>query len=158
MSRSTGIMKSVLARHSVGAEPTHTGVVMRRSQIACRSVIALAGVYASVPASAKETIDCPAETATPSGGPQPTPSSRMFTDARFIAQFPVPTAPIPLCNDFSSRGFMALAWPAIDGRRGGPDGPLLGRAAGLMQKKGQADPKDWNEYGGSILCNVASGR
>jgi hypothetical protein len=154
MSRSTGAMKSVLARRNVSAEPTHTGVVMRRSQIACRLVIALVGVYAFVPASAKEIIDSPAETATPSGRPQPTLSSQMFTDACFIEQFSVSIFP---CNDFSSPSCIALAWPAIDGRRGGPDGPRLGRAAGLFQKGG-ADPKDWNEYGGSILCDVASGR
>ena len=152
MSRSTGTMKSVLARHNVSAEPTHTGVVMRRSRIACRLVIALA--YASVPASAKGIIDGPAETATPSGGPQPAPSSQMFTDACFIEQFPVTDGPTLLCDDCSSRSFIALAWPAIDGRRGGPDGPLLGRAGGLFQTGG-ADPKDWNK---STLCDVASDR
>jgi hypothetical protein len=126
---------------------------MRRSQIACRLVIVLVGIYASVPASAKEIVDCPAKTATPSGGPQPT-SSQMY--ACFIEQFPITTASIFLCNDFS-RSFIALAWPAIDGRRGGPDGPLLGRDEGLF-RKGGAGPKDWNECGGSILCDVASGR
>lgn len=70
MSQSTSALKSVLARHDVSAEPTHTGVVMGRSQIACGLVIALVGLYASVRASAKEILDSP-QAAIPSSGPQP---------------------------------------------------------------------------------------
>jgi hypothetical protein len=47
MSQSTSTKKSVLAQHNVNAAPTHTGVVMQRSQTACGLVIAL-GLYVSV--------------------------------------------------------------------------------------------------------------
>jgi hypothetical protein len=103
---------------------------MRCSRIACGLVIALVGLYGLVPASAKEMIDSPAEAAIPSSGPQP----------------------------------IVLAWPAIDGQRGVLDSPLmLGCAAGPTVnanweplQKDRPDPKDWNEYGGSISCDVAS--
>jgi hypothetical protein len=93
----------------------------------------------------------------------------MLSDVCFIEQFPISSLPILLYDDFSWRSFIALAWPAKDGQRGVPDGGLtLGSAAGrptvfetlkseweLFQKDGR-DPKDWNEYGGLIPCDVPS--
>src|SRR5260370_37827091 len=106
----------------------------------------------------------------PQGGPHPTVSSQLLTELCFIEKFPASSLPILLYDDFSWRSFIALAWPAKDGQRGVPDGGLaLGSAAGrptvfetfkseweLFQTDGQ-DPKDWNEYGGLIPCDV-SGR
>jgi len=91
----------------------------------------------------------------------------MLSDVCFIVQFPIGSLPILLFDDFSWRSFIALAWPAKDGERGAPDSGLtLGSAAGrptvfetlkseweLFQKDGR-DPKDWNEYGGLIPCDV----
>jgi len=85
-----------------------------------------------------------------------------------LSSFPSAACPSSSYDDFSWRSFIALAWPAKDGERGVPDGGLtLGSAAGrptvfetfkseweLFQKDGQ-DPKDWNEYGGLIPCDVS---
>jgi hypothetical protein len=143
-------------------------VVTRRLQIAFGLVIALVGLlYASVPASAHEIIGCPAQTADPPGEPRPNASSQ-FSDACLVAQFAVASLPILLYNDCSWRSFVALAWPAIDGRHGVPDSaPMLGRAAGCrvfetlkseweLFEKGGADRNGGNEYGGSIRCDVPS--
>jgi len=141
---------------------------MRRSQMTCALVTALMGFLYASAANAQEWIDCPASATMPQGGPQPTVSYRMLSDVCFIEQFPVSSLPILLYDDFSWRSFIALAWPAKDGERGVPDGGLtLGSAAGrptvfetfkseweLFQKDGQ-DPKDWNEYGGLIPCDVS---
>ncbi len=141
---------------------------MRRSQMTCALVTALMGFLYAANANAQGWIDCPASATMPQGGPQPTVSYRMLSDVCFIEQFPVSSLPILLYDDFSWRSFIALAWPAKDGERGVPDGGLtLGSAAGrptvfetfkseweLFQKDGQ-DPKDWNEYGGLIPCDVS---
>jgi hypothetical protein len=138
---------------------------MRCSQIACALVTALMGVLYTSDANAQEWIDC--SDTMPRGGPQPAISYRMSRDVCFIEQFPVSSLPILLYDDFSWRSFIALAWPARDGQRGAPDSGLtLGGAPGrptvfetfkseweLFQKDGR-DPKDWNEYGGLVPCEV----
>jgi hypothetical protein len=140
---------------------------MRCSHIARGLIAALGFLYASGAANAQQWSDCPASTTMPQGGPQPTVSYRMLSDVCFIEQFPIGSLPILLFDDFSWRSFIALAWPAKDGQRGVPDSALtLGDAAGrptvfetlkseweLFQKDGR-DPKDWNEYGGLIPCDV----
>ena len=141
---------------------------MRCSQIGCGLAAALIGfLCASVPADAQETIDCPASTTMPQGGPQPTVSDQMLSDVCFIEQFPTVNLPILLYDDFSWRSFIALAWPAKDGQRGVPDSAITpGTAAGrpavfetlkseweLFQKDGR-DPTGWNEYGGLVPCDV----
>ena len=119
----------------------------------------------SAAAGAQEMIDCP--TAMPSGGPPATASFQMLNDVCYLDRFPPSGLPILLFDDFSWRSFIALAWPAKGGQRGVPDSGLtLGSAADrptvfetlkseweLFQKDGQ-DPKDWNEYGGLIPCDV----
>jgi hypothetical protein len=142
---------------------------MRRSQMTCALVTALMGFVYAAAANAQGWIDCPASATMPQGGPQPTVSYRMPGDVCFVEQFPPSSLPILLYDDFSWRSFIALVWPAKDGQRGVPDNGLtLGSAAGrptvfetfkseweLFQKDGR-DPKDWNEYGGLIPCDVAA--
>src|SRR5215831_2794091 len=147
---------------------SRTEIVMRCSQIACGLAAALIGfLCASAPAEAQESIDCPASTTMPQGGPQPTVSDQMLSDVCFIEQFPTVNLPILLYDDFSWRSFIALAWPAKDGQRGVPDSAITpGTAAGrpavfetlkseweLFQKDGR-DPTGWNEYGGLVPCDV----
>lgn len=141
---------------------------MRRSHIVLGLMAALGFLCASGAANAQQWSDCPASTTMPQGGPQPTVSYRMLSDVCLIDQFPISSLPILLYDDFSWRSFIALAWPAKDGQRGVPDSGLtLGDAAGrptvfetlkseweLFRKDG-GDPKDWNEYGGLIPCEVA---
>jgi hypothetical protein len=166
MSESTS-MKSVLARPNLAAELTHARVVMRCSQIVGELAFALLGLlYASVPASTQGIIGCPAATAIPTGKPQPTASSQMFSAGCFIDQFPVTGRPIPLYDEFSLRSFIALGWPTRAGQRQVSGNTLmLGGAAGCMafeaqksqwemfQKHGP-DPKGWSQYAGSIPCGA----
>jgi hypothetical protein len=142
---------------------------MQCSHITFGLMTALSLLCALAPVKAQEWTDCPATTTMPPGGPQPTVSHQMLSDVCFIEQFPVSSLPILLYDDFSWRSFIALAWPAKDGQRGVPDSALtLGSAAGrptvfetlkseweVFQKDGR-DPKDWNEYGGLIPCDVPS--
>jgi hypothetical protein len=142
---------------------------MQYSHITFGLITALSLLYASASANGQEWTDCPAATTMPPGGPQPTVSQQMLSDVCFIEQFPVSSLPILLFDDFSWRSFIALAWPAKDGQRGVPDSALtLGGAANrptvfetlkseweVFQRDGGA-PKDWNEYGGLVPCDVAS--
>lgn len=133
MSQSTGALKSVLAQHDVSAEPTHSGVVMRRSQIACGLVIALVGLYASVRASAKEIIDSP-QAAIPSSGPRPVALAWPTTDG----QHGVLDTPFTLGR---AAGRTALETLNSQWEPSQKDGP---------------DPKDANGYGRSIPRDSAS--
>jgi hypothetical protein len=141
---------------------------MKRSHNALSMIAATVGLcIVSATAGAQESIDCPASSAMPSGGPQATASYQTYNDVCFLDRFPPSGLPILLFDDFSWRSFLALAWPAKDGQRGAPDNGLtLGSAANrpsvfetfkseweVFQKDGR-DPIGWNEYGGQLPCDV----
>src|SRR5258708_31637519 len=76
-------------------------------------------------------------------------------------------APAPrLLDGFAWRRFLALVWPARQGQRGRPDSSLsldapqrpavfetLKAEWEVFQKDGLA-PKSWNEYGGTLPCEI----
>jgi hypothetical protein len=143
---------------------------MPRSHVTIGLAAALIGlVFVSQPASTQEWTDCPASETIPPTGLPATSSHQMLSDVCFIDRFPVSSLPIVLYDDFSWRSFLALAWPAKEGRRGEPESRLtLGSAANrptvfetfkseweVFQRDGR-DPKGWNEYGGLVPCDVSS--
>ncbi len=123
-------------------------------------------LLAAPAATAQELIDCPAPIGAP-GGPQPTISRQMFSDVCFLNPDPFGSFPAPvLFDDFAWRSFLALVWPAQQGQRGRPDSSLRLDARQrptvfetfkseweVFQKDGR-DPTSWNEYGGTLPCEV----
>jgi hypothetical protein len=119
-------------------------------------------------AAAQEVINCPSAPANPPIRLQPMISSQMYSDVCFFDVFPGSSLPILLFDDYAWRSFLALTWPAKQGQRGRPDSSAPLGAKGrptvfetfkaeweVFQQDG-ADPKAWNDYGGTIPCTPSS--
>jgi hypothetical protein len=141
---------------------------MSRSQSYPVFVLAVLGLclLMAPAARAQELVNCPAPTGT-TGHPQPTISPQMFSDVCFLNPDPFGPFPAPiLFDDFAWRSFLALVWPAQQGQRGRPDSSLrldapqrgvvfetLKAEWEVFQKDGH-EPKSWNEYGGTLPCEI----
>jgi hypothetical protein len=143
-------------------------ILMARLQVYPRLALVVLGLslLAAPPATAQELIDCPTPIGTP-GSPHPTMSRQMFSDVCFLNPDPFGPFPAPvLFDDFAWRSFLALVWPAQQDQRGRPDGSLGLDAPQrptvfetfkseweVFQKDGR-DPTGWNDYGGTLPCDV----
>jgi hypothetical protein len=132
------------------------GVALVASALVVVSLLACGGAATQPTGSSSEAA--PTASAAPPQRPAPTVRSEAPADAEIPAGFPPTASPHAYFEDFSWRTFVALNWPAVEGKRGVPDtAKKLGdnapgvvweswkAAYELFQPGGEA-PSAWDAY------------